>query len=149
MRRHFVSALLAFLAVTGAARAQTPPPPQQPLHVMMCELHDESGTGWVPEFLMMTRHAAGPETTRIEVYDPILQQLVRRPIKAVITQDGARSRSYGWALAGVKNRSGQYAARMDFRLTVRKSDGVAQMVVTAEGYDNQMLGQGNCASGES
>lgn len=147
MRRHVFPLLLAAV-IANPALAQTLPP-QQPLRVMMCDFRDDSGTGWVPGFLMMTRHASGAETTRIEVYDPILQQLVRRPIKAVITQDGARARTYGWALAGVTNQSGQVAKRLDFRLTVRKSDGSAKMVVTAEGYENTMKGQGRCASGES
>ena len=145
MPRHILFACL-LLASPAAAQTYAPAPAGQQPRVMMCELSDQSGTGWVPDFLMVTRQIAGPHTGRIEVYDPILQQLVRRPVQAVITADTRDSRSYGWALAGVRNQSGQFAQRLDYRLTVRKSDGTAQMVVTAQGYDNEMRGQGRCMS---
>lgn len=139
-----ISALpLVLLALAGPAFAQAPPA-QPPLRVMMCELADESGTGWVPEFLMFTRQDQGANAGRIEVYDPILQRLVRRPIQAVVTADDRRGRTYGWALAKVRNQSGQYAERLDYRLSVGKSDGSAEMMVTAQGYQNIMLGRGQC-----
>ncbi|WP_134678399.1 hypothetical protein [Paracoccus ravus] len=121
--------------------------PRQPeLRVMMCEIIDESGTGWVPDFLMLTRQTEGPQAGRIEVFDPILKDLVRRPIKAVVTADDRQSRSYGWALGKVRNHSGQYAERLDFRLRVSKADGSATLLVTAEGYANRMTGAGQCVS---
>jgi len=145
MRRlNLALSLLAF-ALAAPAFGQEPPS-RPPLHVMMCELVDESGTGWVPEFLMFTRQDSGPHTGRIEVFDPILKDLVRRPIEAVITADDARQRGYGWALGGVRNKSRQYAERVDFRLTVSKTDGRAEMIVTAKGYQNVMRGHGHCAS---
>ena len=145
MRRLSVLVPILSVLALGQAHAQgfgAGPPPR----VMMCELLDQSNTGWVPDFLMMTRQTAGPNSGRIEVYDPILQSLVRRPVQAVITADDAQSRSYGWALGGVRNQSGQYAARLDYRLTVRKSDGDARLTVVAAGYENTMLGLGRCAS---
>ncbi|MDS9467144.1 hypothetical protein RGQ15_06100 [Paracoccus sp. MBLB3053] len=114
--------------------------------VMMCELEDQSGTGWVPEFLMLTRQTSGQNNGRIEVFDPILQDLVGRPIKAVITADTAASRTYGWALGRVTNHSGQFAERLDYRLTVNKKDGAAILNVEAQGYANTMRGQGLCLS---
>ncbi|WP_189654937.1 hypothetical protein [Paracoccus mutanolyticus] len=53
--------------------------------------------------------------------------------------------------AGTYQRSsprcaGRYAARLDYRLTVSKSDGAAQVTAVAEGYDNIMHGQGRCLS---
>lgn len=141
--------VLAALLLAAPAHAQTyAPAPQGRPDVMMCELVDESGTGWVPDFLMMTRQVSGPQTGRIEVFDPILKDLVRRPIAAVVTGEDRRTRSYGWALAGVRNKSGQYAQRLDFRLTVSKSDGAAQMVVVAAGYENTMRGQGRCMTAQ-
>ncbi|MFJ1293183.1 hypothetical protein ACEPPZ_14035 [Paracoccus yeei] len=134
--------------VSSAPPPQPAPPPLAPgaLRVMMCEIRDESGTGWVPSFLMLTRQTAGPHSGRIEVFDPILQNLVGRPVAAQVTVDDGASRSYGWALSGVRNGSGQYAARLDYRLTVSKSDGAAQVTAVAEGYDNIMHGQGRCLS---
>ncbi|WP_189654936.1 hypothetical protein [Paracoccus mutanolyticus] len=40
--------------VSSAPPPQPAPPPLAPgaLRVMMCEIRDESGTGWVPGFLM-------------------------------------------------------------------------------------------------
>ncbi|SMO37976.1 hypothetical protein [Paracoccus laeviglucosivorans] len=147
MRRHLLAALLL---IAPAAHAQTyaPAPSDGAPRVMMCELLDQSGTGWVPDFLMMTRQVSGPHAGRIEVFDPILQNLVRRPIQAVVTADGRRSITYGWALAGVRNQSGQYAERLDYRLSVRKSDGTAQMTVIAAGYENTMRGEGRCMTPE-
>jgi hypothetical protein len=135
------------LGAASPADAQTRPRPaaERPV-VMMCQMIDESGTGWVPDFLMFTRQVAGPRTGRIEVFDPILQRLVRRPVPASVTADDAAARSYGWALSGVRNQSGQYAARLDYRLTVRKVDGHAWLTVSAQGYENTMQGQGNCMS---
>ncbi|MFT4014624.1 MAG: hypothetical protein QM682_14765 [Paracoccus sp. (in: a-proteobacteria)] len=145
-----IAALFASLALSAPVRAQAPlaPPPmvRKGLEVMMCELQDQSGTGWIPEFLMVTRQTAGAHAGRIEVFDPILQTLVRRPVAAVITAEDRRSRSYGWALGNVSNESGQYTDRLDYRLTLRKSDGAAWISVTAAGYENRMQGQGRCAS---
>ncbi|SFO08274.1 hypothetical protein SAMN04244567_00767 [Paracoccus pantotrophus] len=126
-------------AAMAQAWGQEPP-------VMMCQILDESGTGWVPEFIMMTRQTAGPRQGRIEVFDPILQRIVGQPIEARITADDRTSRSYGWALAGVRNASGQRTERLDFRLTVQKADGSARVTVTALGYDNIMTGTGACGS---
>jgi len=147
MRRlkHVLPLLALALNIAFPALSQTPPP-RPPLRVMMCELIDESGTGWVPEFLMFTRPSTGANAGRIEVFDPILKDLVHRPIRAVVTADDGRSRTYGWALARVRNHSGQYADRLDFRLTVGKSDGSASMAVSAQGYQNVMQGHGHCAS---
>ncbi|GEK69412.1 hypothetical protein PDE01_29320 [Paracoccus denitrificans] len=119
---------------------------QEPPVVMMCQMVDESGTGWVPEFIMLTRQTAGPRQGRIEVFDPILQRLVGQPIEARITADDRTSRSYGWALAGVRNASGQRTDRLDYRLTVQKADGSARVTATALGYDNVMTGTGVCGS---
>jgi hypothetical protein len=52
-------------------------------------------------------------------FDAVLQNLVGRPIQAQITADSRRSRSYGWALAGVRNAAGQRTERLDYRLTVQ------------------------------
>ncbi|KGJ03812.1 hypothetical protein SAMN04487972_11642 [Paracoccus halophilus] len=114
--------------------------------VLMCQMIDESGTGWVPDFLMLTRRTSGPESGRIEVFDGVLQTLVGRPIQAFVTADGRDSRSYGWALAGVRNAAGQRAERLDYRLTVHKADGAARLEVVAQGYDNIMTGSGVCGS---
>ncbi|WP_149764930.1 hypothetical protein [Paracoccus thiocyanatus] len=119
---------------------------QEPPVVMMCQMIDESGTGWVPEFIMMTRQTSGPRQGRIEVFDPILQRIVGQPIQAVITADDAASRSYGWALAGVRNASGQRTERLDYRLVVQKADGRARVTATALGYANVMAGTGVCGS---
>ncbi|MFC3529654.1 hypothetical protein ACFOMH_15860 [Paracoccus mangrovi] len=129
------------------ADAQTRPRPagERPV-VMMCQMIDESGTGWVPDFLMFTRQVAGPRTGRIEVFDAVLQNLVGRPIQAQIVADDRNSRSYGWALAGVRNAAGQRTARLEYRLTVQKSDGRARITATAQGYDNTMTGTGICGS---
>ena len=116
--------------------------------VMMCQIVDESGTGWVPDFLMLTRQISGPNAGRIEVFDPVLQTLVRRPIQARITADSRASRSYGWALAGVRNATGQRTERLDYRLTVSKVDGRAQVTAVARGDDNTMTGSGICATPE-
>ncbi len=127
------------------ALAPMPAAAQAPV-VMMCRITDESGTGWVPEFIMLTRQTSGPHQGRIEVFDPILKDLLGRPIPAQVTADDARARSYGWALAGVRNRSGQRTERLDYRLTVSKRDGSAQVEATALGYDNVMTGSGVCGS---
>ncbi|MTH34906.1 hypothetical protein GL279_09875 [Paracoccus limosus] len=142
MRRLFLALALIAAGPAGAQEFGAAPPPK----VMMCRLQDDSGTGWVPDFLMLTRQTAGPHSGRIEVFDPILQRLVRRPVPASVTADDAAARSYGWALSGVRNQSGQYAARLDYRLTVRKVDGHAWLTVSAQGYENTMQGQGNCMS---
>lgn len=147
MRRLFLSAFMSLLAAPALAQ---PGPPvdavRQGLRVMMCEMQDESGTGWVPEFLMFTRQTAGPNAGRIEVFDPILQSLVGRPVPAVVTADDRKGRSYGWALARVTNQSGQYTERLDYRLTVRRADGAAWITVNAAGFENTMHGRGRCAS---
>ncbi len=62
--------------------------------VMMCQISDDSGTGWVPDFLMLTRQTSGPNAGRIEVFDPVLKTLVGRPIQAQITADTRESRSF-------------------------------------------------------
>lgn len=146
MRRPFLFFLLPMLATPVWAQ-QMPLPPdsaRQGLRVMMCEMQDESGTGWVPDFLMFTRQTKGANAGRIEVFDPILQTLVHRPIPAVVTADDGKGRSYGWALANVRNQSGQRTERLDYRLTVRRSDGVAWISVTAVGFENVMQGRGRC-----
>ena len=127
--------------------AQPAPGGSRPV-VMMCQMVDDSGTGWVPDFLMLTRQISGPNAGRIEVFDPVLQTLVRRPIQAQITADSRASRSYGWALAGVRNATGQRTERLDYRLTVSKVDGRAQVTAVAQGYDNTMTGSGICATPE-
>ncbi|RDD72968.1 hypothetical protein [Paracoccus versutus] len=119
---------------------------QEPPVVMMCQIIDHSGTGWVPEFIMMTRQTSGPRQGRIEVFDPILQRILGQPIEARITADDRTSRTYGWALAGVRNASGQRTERLDYRLTVQKADGSALVTATALGYDNVMTGTGACGS---
>ncbi|WP_028713110.1 MULTISPECIES: hypothetical protein [unclassified Paracoccus (in: a-proteobacteria)] len=136
--------LAGLLSPAPALRAQDLA--QEPPVVMMCQILDESGTGWVPEFIMLTRQTSGPRQGRIEVFDPILQNLLGRPIEARITADDRSSRSYGWALAGVRNASGQRTERLDYRLTVRKSDGAASVTAVAQGYDNVMTGTGVCGS---
>lgn len=141
-----LAACVSDLALQAQPQPAPQPMPPGALRVMMCEIRDESGTGWVPGFLMLTRQTAGPHSGRIEVFDPILQNLVGRPVAAQVTADDGASRSYGWALSGVRNGSGQYAARLDYRLTVSKSDGAAQVTAVAEGYDNIMHGQGRCLS---
>ena len=146
MRLAPILAVMAFaLGTAPQADAQGQPPAERPV-VMMCQLIDESGTGWVPDFLMFTRQVAGPRAGRIEVFDPVLQNLVGHPIQAQIVADDRNSRSYGWALAGVRNAAGQRTERLDYRLTVRKADGTAQMTATARGYDNTMTGTGICGS---
>lgn len=142
MRRLLIP--LALIA-TGPAGAQEFGPGPAP-KVMMCRLQDQSGNGWVPDFLMLTRQTSGPHRGRIEVFDPILQRLVRHPIPAAVTADDSATRSYGWALAGVRNQSGQYAAQLDYRLTVRKADGQAWLTARAQGYENTMQGQGRCGT---
>ena len=139
MRLPLLIALTFGLAAGG--HAQTAP---QGVWVMMCEMVDESGTGWVPEFLMFTRQTGGPNAGRIEVYDAILHDLVGHPIQAVVTADSAAGRSYGWALGRVTNRAGQLAERLDFRLHVSRSDGSATLEVTPQGYLNVLRGQGRC-----
>ncbi|WP_347265613.1 hypothetical protein [Paracoccus sp. (in: a-proteobacteria)] len=133
--------ILPLLFLAGAAVAQETPPV-----VMLCQITDESGTGWVPEFIMLTRQTSGPQRGRIEVFDPILQSLVGRPIEARVVADGSGSRTYGWALAGVRNQSGQRSERLDFRLTVQRPEGTARVTVTALGYDNLMTGSGVCGA---
>lgn len=130
-------------ALCLAALAPTSLAAQEPV-VMLCEITDESGTGWVPEFIILTRQTAGPNLGRIEVFDPILKNLLGRPIQARITAEDGKSRSYGWALAGVRNQSGQRTERLDYRLTVSRRDGAAQVTATALGYDNTMTGTGVC-----
>ncbi len=137
----FLIAALGLTAPAPAALAQEGRPV-----VMMCQMIDESGTGWVPDFLMLTRRTAGPLQGRIEVFDAVLQTLVGRPVEALVTRDDSRRRTYGWALAGVRNAAGQRAERLDYRLTVKKSDGSARMTVVAQGYDNKMTGSGICGS---
>ena len=139
-------ALAALVPLALAALFPAPASAQESPLVMMCRIADDSGTGWVPEFLILTRQTAGPHAGRVEVFDPILQRLVGRPIEARVTADGRRERSYGWALAGVRNQSGQRTERLDYRLVVRKSDGSASLTVTALGYDNTMTGSGACGS---
>lgn len=136
------------LIVAGPAVAQEfgAPPAAK---VMMCRLQDETGNGWVPEFLMLTRQTSGPHSGRIEAFDPILQRLVRHPVPAAVTADDSAARSYGWALSGVRNQSGQFAARLDYRLTVRKADGQAWLTARAQGYENTMQGQGRCMTPDS
>lgn len=148
MHRPFLCLFLMMLAAPATAQ-QLPAPSdaaRQGLRVMMCEMQDESGTGWVPDFLMLTRQTVGPNAGRIEVFDPILQNLVRRPVPAVVTADDGRGRSYGWALAKVRNQSGQYTERLDYRLTVRRSDGAAWITATAAGFENTMHGRGRCVT---
>lgn len=145
MRR--LSLVLALIAAGPAAAQEFGATPEP--KVMMCRLQDDSGNGWVPDFLMLTRQTAGAHRGRIEVFDPILQQLVRHPVPAAVTADDSAARSYGWALSGVRNQSGQYAARLDYRLTVRKADGHAWLTARAQGYENTMQGQGRCMSPES
>lgn len=140
--RFLILAAILLAAPVHLARAQ--PAGAPPFRVMMCELVDESGTGWVPDFLMFTHQDQGPNAGRIEVFDPILRDLVGRPIKAVITNQDRRSLTFGWALAKVTNLSGQRTERLDYRLTVRISDGSAEMQATAAGYENTMLGRGRC-----
>lgn len=143
-----LTVLFAAAIVTAAAPplwAQAAPGGSPPL-VMMCQMIDDSGTGWVPDFLMLTRQTSGPNAGRIEVFDPVLQNLVGHPIRVQITADDGQSRSYGWALAGVRNARGQRAERLDYRLTVDKADGHARMTAVAQGYDNTMTGSGACAS---
>lgn len=137
----FLIAALGLTAPAPAALAQEGRPV-----VMMCQMIDESGTGWVPDFLMLTRRTTGPLQGRIEVFDAVLQTLVGRPVEALVTRDDSRRRTYGWALAGVRNAAGQRAERLDYRLTVKKSDGSARMTVVAQGYDNKMTGSGICGS---
>ena len=127
--------------------AQPAPTDSRPV-VMMCQMIDESGTNWVPDFLMLTRQTSGPNAGRIEVFDAVLQNFVHRPIQAQITADNGKSRSYGWALAGVRNAAGQRTERLDYRLTVDKADGRARMTAIAAGYENTMTGHGICASPE-
>lgn len=134
--RAISACLLAIIALALPLAAQEQPRPV----VMLCELIDESHSGWVPEFVMLTRQASG----RIEVFDTILHQLVGHPIQAQITQDNSRTRTYGWALAGVRNGAGQWAERMDFRLELHKADGTVVMQVTVAGFDNIMQGPGQC-----
>jgi len=141
MRQLITAAVIAALPLGVQAQDAQPD-----LRVMMCQLIDESGTGWVPDFLMFTRQNAGPHAGRIEVYDPVLQKLVRHPIKAVVTVDDAKGRTYGWALGRVRNNSGQRTERLDYRLRVSKSDGTAELLVTAQGYQNTMRGVGECAT---
>ena len=152
MTRILVLALLILSAGPAMARGRAPVPAQAPAQaavprprVMMCELIDESGTGWVPEFVMFTRQTGGPHAGRLEVFDPLLQTLVRHPIEAYVTEDTPARRTYGWALAKVHNSAGQFTERMDFRLTVQKADGSAAIAVVAQGYDNVMRGRGRCA----
>lgn len=147
----FVCATAACLGFAQPVLAQTKPKAQAqgqtqtqaqtaaPV-VMLCAFEDKGYSGWIPELVLVTRQANG----RIEVFDPILQTLVGKPIKAVIVADSRRERSYGWALAGVTNVSGQYSERIDFRLTVKKADSTARMTVTPEGYDNVITGDGLC-----
>ena len=138
-----VPLVTAFLATP--LFAQPAPGGSRPV-VMMCQMVDDSGTGWVPDFLMLTRQTAGPNTGRIEVFDMVLKTFVGRPIQARVTADTRDSRSYGWALAGVRNAAGQRTDRLDYRLTVAKADGRAQITATARGYDNTMTGSGRCGS---
>lgn len=134
--------LVAFGPLTGPVHAQAPTEPV----VMLCQIRDESGTGWVPEFLILTRQRSGPNAGRVEVFDPVLKSLLGHPIQAYVTADGARERRYGWALAGVRNQSGQRTERLDYRLILDKRDGSARIEATAQGYDNAMTGRGVCGS---
>lgn len=142
----FLTILLPAILLAAPAHAQTKAQASVDLRVMMCEFDDPGNSGWIAEFVMLTRQDSGPHAGRIEVFDPILQTLVGHPIAAVITADTSSSRSYGWALGRVKNQSGQFSDRLDYRLTVRKSDGAAKLDVVAAGYDNAMQGTGHCAS---
>ncbi|GLK62673.1 hypothetical protein F8A10_01865 [Paracoccus kondratievae] len=134
----FAGLMMPVSASSAQDRAQEAP------IVMMCQIVDQSGTGWVPEFIMLTRQTSGPKEGRIEVFDPILKRLVGRPTEARITGDDRQSRTYGWALAGVRNASGQRTERLDYRLNLRKADGTAMVTATALGYDNVMTGTGFC-----
>lgn len=141
------AAALTGIGLSGTASAQgksapktgaTPPP----VVAMLCMLEDGERSGWVPEVVMVTRQANG----RVEVFDTILQAIVGKPIQAQVVADSKRERTYGWALAGVRNAANQRAERMDFRLTVRKADASAKMVVTPKGYDNKIVGTGLCGT---
>ncbi len=137
-----LTALLAAIALQALpVTAQQPAEPERPV-VMICALEEEGVTGWVPAVVVVTRQANG----RIEVFDPILQAYVGRPIKAVVTADDRRKRSYGWALGNVKNAAGQRAERVDFRLTLNKADSTATITVQAKDYDNLITGKGVCGS---
>lgn len=129
------------LPASAQQQAQRRPAPQaeRPV-VMLCQFTEATPSGWIPDVVIITRQASG----RIEVFDPILQALVGKPIAATVTSDTRREKTYGWALAGVRNASGQWAERLDYRLVVRKSDGDATIVMQAKDYDNTLIGSGVC-----
>lgn len=129
---------LAFLPLAGLADARQPA--AQPI-VMICGLEEDGDTGWIPEGIIVTRQESG----RIEVFDPILQQYVGHPIEAKVIADSRSERVYAWALAKVRNRSGQKTERLDFRLIVTKADATVVMTVEAQGYDNRIMGYGFCS----
>lgn len=143
--RHFCKTIctaLVTIASTLPASAQQHAQKGQAARpvVMLCQFTEAAPSGWIPDVVIITRQANG----RVEVFDPILQALVGKPITATVTAETRREKTYGWALAGVRNLSNQYAERLDYRLVVRKSDGDATIVMQAKDYDNTLIGSGLC-----
>lgn len=132
--------LLAGLTVAAALAPALPVQAQGRPVVMLCSFDERNPGGWIPEVVLLTRQESG----RVEVFDPILRALVGRPIEARVVADNRRERVYGWALAGVRNMNGQWADRMDFRLTLHKADSTATMVISVQDYDNVITGRGVC-----
>ncbi|MEQ9694103.1 hypothetical protein [Shimia sp. SDUM112013] len=127
-----IATLAAALALTGSfASAQT----------LNCSFPNQRVDGWIRGQVIIKMLGDGNAT----VFDSLINQVHGGPIPATITTDNDKRISLKWRLKQVELRH-SFAPKMDYRMTVLKDTGAANINATApifSSYTNADRAGGN------
>jgi len=94
--------------------------------------------GWVPDVVFIV---VDDTKATIEVYDPIIDHFVGKPIAATMTGDTKARKSFSWDVQfSVKGQGG----RMSYSLTYYVNGRPAKISAVPGSYDNRFTDEGSC-----
>lgn len=142
MRSLLSAGLVLVLAVSPAfAREKSPFP--KGTQVMLCRFPVIDFHKVIPEGVFVGVFPSG----EVQVVDPVSMEFVHAPVPAVVDTDNAVRTTWKWSLGTVGAKAGgdDYAPDMDFKLTMKKADRSARIVIYPAGYRDEQA-DGSCSA---
>ena len=126
--------------ILAASLALAAPASAAPI-LYTCAFESARGGYWVaPEMAVAYDESVG----RATVSDPIAQHFTGGPVQGRVVSDTPDALGIRWDLSRIRTDRQQFIAKLMYRLTIRKSDGRANVSVTPAGYANAFRAPGRC-----
>ena len=112
--------------------------------VYVCQLKDQSNSGWIPEVAVVDYDES---TGVITVLDPIIEHYKEAAIPGRIATKNDKRITFAWVLDNFSARApgrNQFVSGMRYRLTIQNSSLRATITAKPNGYRNDFRGKGQC-----